>query len=59
MERSIDSKDFARLASDPNAASTPLSPTLSGSIGMGGTPARPTANTTSSGSPSGNNYGRR
>ena len=59
MERSVDSKEFARLASDPNAASTPLSPTLSGSVGMGGSPARPTANTTSSGSPSGNNYGRR
>ena len=59
MERSVDSKEFARLASDPNAANASLSPTLSGSVGMGGTPARPTANTTSSGSPSGNNYGRR
>ena len=58
MERSVDSKEFARLASDPAAANA-LSPTLSGSMGMGGTPARPTANTATPASPSGNNYGRR
>ena len=59
MERSVDSKEFSRLASDPAAANA-LSPTLSGSMGMGGTPARPTAATvTTPASPSGNNYGRR
>jgi twitching motility protein PilT len=59
MERAVDSKEFARLASDPNAASTPLSPTLSGSVGMGGTPARPAANTTSVVPGTANSYGRR
>ncbi|WP_407540819.1 type IV pilus twitching motility protein PilT [Deinococcus radiomollis] len=57
MERAVDSKEFSRLASDPAAANA-LSPTLSGSMGMGGAPARPTASTTPA-SPSGNNYGRR
>ena len=57
MERAVDSKEFARLASDPNAASTPLSPTLNASMGMGGgAPARPAAGTAT---PAGNNYGRR
>ncbi len=57
MERAVDSKEFARLASDPAAANASLSPTLGGSMGMGGTPARPTGNTPAS--PTGNNYGRR
>ncbi len=60
MERSVDSKEFARLASDPNAASTPLSPTLNASMGMGGgAPARPAAGSAAPASPAGNNYGRR
>ena len=64
MERAVDSKEFARLASDPaagNAASASLSPNLGGSLGMGGgQPQRPTATTIGTPSvPSGNPYGRR
>ena len=59
MERAVDSKEFARLAADGSSggAGAALSPTLSSSVGMGGSP-RPT---TQVGNPttSGNPYGRR
>ncbi|GGJ89373.1 type IV pilus twitching motility protein PilT [Deinococcus aquiradiocola] len=56
MERAVDSKEFSRLAADPNAANTPIAG-MGGMGGMGGMPARPAATTPVS--PSGNNYGRR
>jgi len=56
MERAVDSKEFSRLAADPNAGNTPIAG-MGGMGGMGGMPARPAATTPVS--PSGNNYGRR
>ncbi|WP_425145649.1 type IV pilus twitching motility protein PilT [Deinococcus sp.] len=60
MERAVDSKEFARLAADPSAggAAAGLSPTLGGSVGMGGGQ-RPTTPAATPPSANGNSYGRR
>ncbi len=44
MERAVDSKEFSRLAADPNAGNTPIAG-MGGMGGMGGMPARPASPT--------------